>query len=149
MKKQKFLITELKLLFLFIFHVYALVPLFTLNSNTENGKTFQLKLNKEKLGFFQIINNKRNLEEKIQPNDVLSNDNSEKFCSGASKKLKQYYITGDSSKLGIDNDPINPPDRDNFIGHKLADVSNYLFGSYDQYNSEEDNENTEYLTFGV
>ena len=84
MKKLRFLNSRQKFLFIILFLVIILASLFSLEQIFTND----------------YISLKRKLEEK-QYND------SEKFCSRASKELNNYYSTGDLSKLDLDDITIN------------------------------------------
>ena len=145
MKKQKYLTSEIKLLLLFILFTYILISLFMLKSKNLNANKLEFKLKRAKNSFFRKKIPKGELE-KLEAlpflGRILSNedenlyDGSKEFCLSASNKLNQYYITGDSSELDIDNSPINYNNESkNYISSLVSNARDYLFksGDYNEF----------------
>lgn len=153
MEKPKYLIGELKLLFFMKLSVSTLICLCLLNSNSINEKKSEAKMKGKQFNFFKNIKSKRKLEIKSLSRRKLSNDDessfdaSEEFCSNASDELNQYYISGDSSKLDIDDEPIKCTVNDkNFMENLSVMARDYLFDETEKDDSENSKIN-EFTTF--
>ena len=83
---------------------FLLCPLLILNSNIENNKR-----NKEKL-----ILGKSEKKDYFFGRNLEFKDDTEEICGRGSDKLKEYYSTGDPSKIGI-KDEISKEDRPSYI----------------------------------
>ena len=136
-----------------ILSVSTLICLYLLNSNSINEKKSESKMKGKQFNFFKNIKSKRKLEIKSLSRRKLSNDDessfdaSEEFCSSASDELNQYYITGDSSKLDIDDEPIKCTVNDkNFMENLSVMARDYLFDETEKDDSENSKIN-EFTTF--
>ena len=110
-EKKKFT-PRLKSYHLFLLSI-ILCPILILNSNYVNKKRLENKLNEEaKVKFDKIIFGRR-LDE--YPEDT------EKICKKGSDDQKEYYKTGDGSKIGIKDGPISSEDRPDYINN-LIDI---------------------------
>lgn len=90
-----------------------LCPFLILNSNYVNKKRLENKLNEEAKEKFDKIIFGRRLDE--FPEDT------EKVCKKGSDDQKEYYKTGDGSKIGIKDGPISSEDRPDYINN-LIDI---------------------------
>lgn len=95
------------------------------NSNMVNNNRAQKKLNKEKAELFNKIVYGRMLSETTQ------NPNTEEVCSRASDDLKEYYQTGDPSKIDLDDEAIECKDKDKSYMKALIDLVRTYVGDDD------------------
>ena len=86
--------------------------LLTFNSNYINEQKATMKLNKEKSELFDRIISKRRLEE-IQEGDEDVIYLTSEVCSHSSDDLKEYYQSGDLTKIGLEPGLIECKDKDN------------------------------------
>ncbi len=100
------------------------------NSNTVNNNRAQKKLNQEKTELFNKIVYGRMLS------GTVSNPNTEEVCSRASDDLKEYYQTGDPSKIDLDNDAIDCKDKDKSYMKALIDLVKSYVGDDDDGNHD-------------
>ena len=90
-----------------------LCPIIIINSNLVNKKRLENKLNEEAKEKFERILIGRKLDE--FPEDT------EKVCKKGSDDQKEYYKTGDGSKIGIKDGAITSEDRPDYI-NDLIDI---------------------------
>ena len=100
------------------------------NSNTVNNNRAQKKLNQEKTELFNKIVYGRMLS------GTVSNPNTEEVCSRASDDLKEYYQTGDPSKIDLDNEAIECKDKDKSYMKALIDLVKSYVGDDDDGNDD-------------
>ena len=100
------------------------------NSNTVNNNRAQKKLNQEKTELFNKIVYGRMLS------GTAPNPNTEEVCSRASDDLKEYYQTGDPSKIDLDNDAIDCKDKDKSYMKALIDLVKSYVGDDDDGNDD-------------
>ena len=100
------------------------------NSNTVNNNRAQKKLNQEKTELFNKIVYGRMLS------GTVSNPNTEEVCSRASDDLKEYYKTGDPSKIDLDNEAIECKDKDKSYMKALIDLVKSYVGDDDDGNDD-------------
>ena len=86
--------------------------LLTFNSNYINEQKATMKLNKEKSELFDRIISKRRLQE-IQEGDEDVIYLTSEVCSHSSDDLKEYYQSGDLTKIGLEPGLIECKDKDN------------------------------------
>ena len=86
--------------------------LLTFNSNYINEQKATMKLNKEKSELFDRIISKRRLEE-IQEGDEDVIYLTSEVCSHSSDDLKEYYQSGDLTKIDLEPGLIECKDKDN------------------------------------
>ena len=86
--------------------------LLTFNSNYINEQKATMKLNKEKNELFDRIISKRRLQE-IQEGDEDVIYLTSEVCSHSSDDLKEYYQSGDLTKIGLEPGLIECKDKDN------------------------------------
>ena len=96
-----------------LFLAIILCPILILNSNYVNKKRSENKLNEEAKEKFNKIIFGRRLDE--FPEDT------EKVCKKGSDDQKEYYKTGDGSKIGIKDGAISSEDRPDYINN-LIDI---------------------------
>lgn len=110
------------------YHIILLACLLStvmiLNSNYVNNYKAEAKMNQEKAKLFHKIVYGRMLQEN-------SNSNTEKVCSLASDDLKEYYQTGDLSKIDLDDDSIECKDKDKDYMQALIDLVKQYLGDED------------------
>ena len=102
------------------------------NSNMVNNNRAQKKLNKEKAELFNKIVYGRMLSETTQ------NPNTEEVCSRASDDLKEYYQTGDPSKIDLDDEAIECKDKDKSYMKALIDLVKSYVGDDDDDEDDDD-----------
>ena len=100
------------------------------NSNMVNNNRAQKKLNQEKTELFNKIVYGRMLS------GTVSNPNTEEVCSRASDDLKEYYQTGDPSKIDLDNEAIECKDKDKSYMKALIDLVKSYVGDDDDGNDD-------------
>ena len=100
------------------------------NSNMVNNNRAQKKLNQEKTELFNKIVYGRMLS------GTVSNPNTEEVCSRASDDLKEYYKTGDPSKIDLDNEAIECKDKDKSYMKALIDLVKSYVGDDDDGNDD-------------
>ena len=86
--------------------------LLTFNSNYINEQKATMKLNKEKSELFDRIISKRRLQE-IQEGDEDVIYLTSEVCSHSSDDLKEYYQSGDLTKIDLEPGLIECKDKDN------------------------------------
>ena len=86
--------------------------LLTFNSNYINEQKATMKLNKEKSELFDRIISKRRLQEIEEGDEDVIYLTSE-VCSHSSDDLKEYYQSGDLTKIGLEPGLIECKDKDN------------------------------------
>ena len=96
-----------------LFLAIILCPILILNSNYVNKNRLENKLSEEAKEKFDKIIFGRRLDE--FPEDT------EKVCKKGSDDQKEYYKTGDGSKIGIKEGPISSEDRPDYINN-LIDI---------------------------
>ena len=107
LEKKKF-IPRLKSYHLFLLSI-ILCPFLILNSNYVNKKRLENKLNEEAKEKFDKIIFGRRLDE--------FTEDTEKICKKGSDDQKDYYKTGDGSKIGIKDGAISSEDRPDYINN--------------------------------
>jgi len=117
-EKKKFT-PRLKYYHLFLLSI-IFCPILILNSNYANEKRLENKLNEEAKEKFQRIVFGRRLAEDEDEEDNFPED-TEKVCKKGSDNQKDYYKTGDGSKIGIKDDAISSEDRPDYINN-LIDI---------------------------
>ena len=65
---------------------------------------------------------------------------SNQYCSSASNELQQYYETGDTSELDLDDDPIDCPEKDKGYIRTLLDIINKIIHKEIKDEKEEEGE---------
>ena len=100
------------------------------NSNMVNNNRAQKKLNQEKTELFNKIVYGRMLS------GTVANPNTEEVCSRASDDLKEYYQTGDPSKIDLDNEAIECKDKDKSYMKALIDLVKSYVGDDDDGNDD-------------
>ena len=96
-----------------------------LNSNYLNEKKATDKINKEKENLFNNIINNRRLEEEESTDEKKTSDN---ICKLGTADLRNYYKTGDTSKIGLKTDKIECKESEEdymealkYFAHKYLD----------------------------
>jgi len=117
-EKKKFT-PRLKYYHLFLLSI-IFCPILILNSNYANKKRLENKLNEEAKKKFERIVFGRRLAEDEDEEDNFPED-TEKVCKKGSDNQKDYYKTGDGSKIGIKDDAISSEDRPDYINN-LIDI---------------------------
>ena len=100
------------------------------NSNMVNNNRAKKKLNQEKTELFNKIVYGGMLS------GTVSNPNTEEVCSRASDDLKEYYQTGDPSKIDLDNEAIECKDKDKSYMKALIDLLKSYVGDDDEGNDD-------------
>ena len=126
-----------------------LSPLLIMNSNYVNNKRAQKKIYKEKSKLFEKILKSRKLEEnegakegeeavaKKEETDIPKTP-SDKVCDKGHAELREYYKTGDLSKIGEKDDGITCEDKDKAYLKALINIIKTATG-----NEGENSENQE------
>ena len=121
------------------YHIILLACLLStvliINSNHVNNERDLIKLNQEKTELFNRI---------IHGRMLVDNSNSEEVCSRASDDLKEYYKTGDLSKIDLENQEIECEDKDKTYMQALIDlVKEYIDSDGDEEDSDDTLRNLE------
>lgn len=119
-EKKKFT-PRLKYYHLFLLSI-IFCPILILNSNYANKKRLENKLNEEaKKKFERIVFGRRLAEDEDEDEEDNFPEDTEKVCKKGSDNQKDYYKTGDGSKIGIKDDAISSEDRPDYINN-LIDI---------------------------
>ena len=130
--------SELKNSFLILILGCILSTLAVLNSNFVNSHKNQIMLNNEKKQFFDRIISKRYLQEDSDKREIKSKNDTDKVCEKGSQELRDYYKTGDFSKIGIKDDPITCKEKDKEYMKALKKiVKKYIGGGKGKRNLQE------------
>ena len=106
-----------------------LASLMILNSNNVNEKRAIKRTNIETKNLFNNIVSLRKLQE---PNNGVNHEASDEVCSRGSNSLVEYYNTGDLSKIDLDEEEIECPDKDkDYMQALIALVKKYAGGDDD------------------
>ena len=106
-----------------------LASLMILNSNNVNEKRAIKRTNIETKNLFNNIVSLRKLQE---PNNGVNHEASDEVCSRGSNSLVEYYNTGDLSKIDLDEEEIECPDKDkDYMQALIALVKKYVGGDDD------------------
>ena len=102
------------------------------NSNKVNEHKATMKLNQEKSDLFNTIISIRRLPEEEEEGEVIYITT--EVCSKSSVDLKEYYKTGDLTKIGLNNNPIESESNDYIKA--LLDIVKEVVKSSDDDDSE-------------
>ena len=117
MKEKREIKTKLKYYHI-IFLSILLCPFIIINSNSVNNQRNIEKLNQEKKEKFERILAGRKLNE---GDDDTFPEDTNKICEKGSDEQKEYYKTGDGTKVGIKDGEISSEDRPEYI-QALIDI---------------------------
>ena len=113
--------------------------LLTFNSNYINEQKATMKLNKEKSELFDRIISKRSLEEIEEEDEDVIYLTSE-VCSHSSDDLKEYYQTGDLTKIDLKPGLIECKDKDNkYVKALIGVIEGFIKDDDDDDTSENPN----------
>ena len=118
--------------------------LLTFNSNYINEQKATMKLNKEKSELFDRIISKRRLQE-IQEGDEDVIYLTSEVCSHSSDDLKEYYQSGDLTKIDLEPGLIECKDKDNKYVKALIGVLEGFIKDEDGGNNDGNPEDRERL----
>ena len=122
--------------------------LLVLNSNRVNESKFKINQNKKEKALFDKIISKRRLQayplRKMEDNEENEEEltKTEKVCSHTSDDLKEYYNTGDLSKIDLDDGAIKCEDKDEDYMKALIDLVTTLIEGKDEEEDDDTNDNT-------
>ena len=111
-----------------------LSPLLIMNSNYANNQRSKQKLFEEKSKLFDKILTARKLQDALEIEGEISSNlkGSDKVCQKGHEELREYYKTGDLSKIGEKDEGIKCEDKDEKYLQALLNIIRAAFEDGDE-----------------